>query len=679
MSETRIEIVVSGGNAEATLEQLVAQLPEEARVVAASNGQTTVADAFEQALMAAGELPSTIAEWWQAAQAGDGTGPVLAFLLSAAIFAATYGVERVAIALLARRSAGQARSGQEYSDRVGSAIRWGLWQVLRLAVFFMICRAGIAAVAGSGSAMAVLAPVLLAAVMRFRIVTTLAEFLAGASDASRRPTGLDDDEARYVMRTAYYLMASLAVLTFSREFIVSAVVAGQSGALFAIAMRGAEGVLAMVFFFAVRRPVARLIGSAFAPLAESGSMAALAVKYWYVLYALLIGLTVASDSYGYLSPEAVGASTASSYSFQIFILTPFLVAGLRIWRDGRVAGTPDERRGMVMGVFALLEGVALLLAAVLVLLAWDIDPFASDATGARRILPGLVSAALVIVVGVSVWRTVSAFFDVYAPETAEDADASVPGGEAGRSGSRLETIFPIFRIVSATLIIAMTIMLALAALGVQIGPLLAGAGVIGLAFGFGAQTLVKDVIAGIFYLYEDAFRVGEFIETGEGKGAVERILLRSVQLRHPRGAIFTIPFGSMGTIKNHSRDWVTMKFSFEVAPTEDLERVRKLVKKVGAALAADPDIGDQFIEPLKSQGAIAMVGPNYQVGVKFTCHPGEQFLIRRKAFAAIQKAIKEHGIQLSIPRVIVDSPDTLAAAAAAASSAASSGSGRTAD
>ena len=668
MSETRIEIVVSGDNAEATLAQLVAQLPEEARVSAASDGQAAMAEAFEQALAAAGDLPSRVAQWWHAAEAGDGAGPVLALLLSAVIFAAAYGVERAAVALLSRRSGGTSAPGRDYSDRVRAATRWGLWQVLRLALFFVICRAGVAAVAGPESAMAALAPVLLAVVMRFRIITTLVRFLAGAGGPSRRLAGFSDDEANHIMRTAYILMTCLAVLLFFHEFIVSTVAAGQSGVIFAIAMRAAGGVLALAFFFAVRRPVARLIGSAFAPSAEPGGMTAIAVKYWYVLYALLVGLTVASDSRGYLSPEAVGASAASNYSFQIFILTPFIVAGLRIWRDSRVATTPDEKRGMVMGVFALLEGVVLLLAAVLVLMAWDIDPFASDATGARRIIPGLVSAALVIVVGISIWRTVSAFLDVYAPETAEDADASVPGGEAGRSGSRIKTVFPIFRIASAVLITTMTIMLALAALGVQIGPLIAGAGVVGLAFGFGAQTLVKDIISGIFYLYEDAFRVGEFIETGEGKGAVEKILLRSVRLRHPRGAIFTIPFGSMGTIKNHSRDWVTMKFTFDVAPTEDLERVRKLVKKVGAALAEDPDIGNQFIEPLKSQGAIAMVGPNYQVGVKFTCHPGEQFLIRRKAFAAIQKMLKEHGIHVPVPRVVVDSQGDMAAAAAAAAS-----------
>ncbi|MHA1108412.1 MAG: mechanosensitive ion channel domain-containing protein [Alphaproteobacteria bacterium] len=669
MSETRIEIVVSGDNAEATLEHLVAQLPDGAAVVAASNGQETVADAFEQALAAAGDLPSMVAQWWHTAQAGDGAGPVLALLLSAVIFAAAYGVERAGVAVLARRADNATAPGQEYSDRVRAAARWGLLQVLRLALFYVICRVGIAAVAGSGTAMAALAPVLLAVVMRFRILTTLVRFLAGAGDPSRRLAGLTDDEANHVMRTAYILMACLAVLLFFHEFIVSAVGAGQSGVIFAIAMRGAGGLLAVAFFFAVRRPVARLIGSAFAPAAEPGTMAAIVVKYWYVLYALLVGLTVAADSRGYLAPEAVSAGAASSYSFQIFILTPFILAGLRIWCESRIATTPDEKRGMVMGVFALLEGVVLVLAAVLVLLAWDIDPFATDVSGARRMLPGLVSASLVIVVGVSIWRTASAFLDVYAPELPEGAEGGIPDGEGGVGGSRLETVFPIFRIAAAVVIVAMTVMLALSALGVELGPLIAGAGVVGLAFGFGAQTLVKDIISGIFYLYEDAFRVGEYIQTSEGKGIVEKILLRSVRLRHHRGAIFTIPFGSMGTIQNHSRDWVKVKFTFEVPPEEDLERVRKLIKKVGVALAEDADLKGKFIEPLKSQGAVAMVGRNYQIGVKFICPPGQQFMIRRKAFAAIQKSLRENGIELSVPHVVVDSPGDLPAAAAVAAAA----------
>jgi small-conductance mechanosensitive channel len=155
---------------------------------------------------------------------------------------------------------------------------------------------------------------------------------------------------------------------------------------------------------------------------------------------------------------------------------------------------------------------------------------------------------------------------------------------------------------------------------------------------------VADTHSGVLYLTEDAFRIGEYIESSEGKGTVEKIMLRSIRLRHHRGPVFTVPFSALGTIQNHSRDWVKVKFTFDGAPTEDLERVRKLIKKIGAQLLEDPEVGEKFIEPLKSQGALGMIGPNYQIGVKFTCKPGEQFLIRRKAMIALQKVIEENGL-----------------------------------
>ena len=103
-------------------------------------------------------------------------------------------------------------------------------------------------------------------------------------------------------------------------------------------------------------------------------------------------------------------------------------------------------------------------------------------------------------------------------------------------------------------------LMALSALGVEIGPLIAGAGVVGVAVGFGAQTLVKDVISGIFYLLDDAFRVGEYIQSGSYKGTVESFSLRSVKLRHHRGPVYTVPFGELGAVQNMSRDWVIDKF-----------------------------------------------------------------------------------------------------------------------
>ena len=113
-------------------------------------------------------------------------------------------------------------------------------------------------------------------------------------------------------------------------------------------------------------------------------------------------------------------------------------------------------------------------------------------------------------------------------------------------------------------IVIITLLMALSSLGIEIGPLIAGAGVVGVAIGFGAQTLVKDVIAGMFYLLDDAFRVGEYIQSGSYKGTVESFSLRSVKLRHHRGDLFTVPFGELGAVQNMSRDWVIDKFTINV-------------------------------------------------------------------------------------------------------------------
>ena len=106
------------------------------------------------------------------------------------------------------------------------------------------------------------------------------------------------------------------------------------------------------------------------------------------------------------------------------------------------------------------------------------------------------------------------------------------------------------------IVLVMASLSALAAMGLQIGPLLAGAGVVGIAVGFGAQTLVRDILSGVFFLLDDAFRVGEQIESGDIRGTVESFSLRSVKLRHLNGQLHTVPFGDLKAITNYSRDWV---------------------------------------------------------------------------------------------------------------------------
>lgn len=219
--------------------------------------------------------------------------------------------------------------------------------------------------------------------------------------------------------------------------------------------------------------------------------------------------------------------------------------------------------------------------------------------------------------------------------------------------ARLLTLLPIIQNILFAAIGIVTVLMVLSALGVDIAPLIAGAGVLGVAIGFGAQTIVKDVISGIFYLFDDAFRIGEYIVSGSYKGTVESFSLRSIRLRHHRGPIYTVPFGELGAVQNMSRDWVIEKFSIKVGYDTDVDLARRLVKKIGIELAAHPEYKQHIIEPLKMQGIEAFGDYGIELRIKMKTRPGQQFTIRRKAYVAIRKAFEDNGITIPLPTVTV--------------------------
>ena len=210
--------------------------------------------------------------------------------------------------------------------------------------------------------------------------------------------------------------------------------------------------------------------------------------------------------------------------------------------------------------------------------------------------------------------------------------------------ARLLTLLPLLRTTAAVLLGVLLVLSSLWALGIEITPLLAGAGVIGLAVGFGAQALVRDVIAGIFFLAEDVFRVGEYVESGTTtKGTVERITLRTVALRHHNGPLHFVPYGSLGTVRNNSRDWVIEKFNLPLPIDVDSEKIRKLIKRIGLEMMTDPEIGHMLREPLKSK--LARIDPGVKIfRCKFRTAPGNQFDVRAQAFKRIEVELRALGI-----------------------------------
>ncbi|AYD00276.1 mechanosensitive ion channel family protein [Neorhizobium sp. NCHU2750] len=221
--------------------------------------------------------------------------------------------------------------------------------------------------------------------------------------------------------------------------------------------------------------------------------------------------------------------------------------------------------------------------------------------------------------------------------------------------SRLSTAMPVVRNLALGAVLAVGALVILSALGVNVAPLLAGFGVLGLALSFGSQALVKDIVSGIFFIAEDAFRIGEYISTGSQQGTVEQIAIRSVRLRHHNGPIHTIPFGQISSVSNYSRDWGTTKFQLKFERDSDLELIRKTAKKIGIAMLDDPEFGGDFLVPLKMQGIQDITENSIIVRFKFTSVPGNPSLIKREAIKRLIAACKAAGLEFASNAVTVRS------------------------
>ncbi len=314
-----------------------------------------------------------------------------------------------------------------------------------------------------------------------------------------------------------------------------------------------------------------------------------------------------------------------------------------------------EKERLLVGRICRVVRVAILLALGLwVLSAWGYTiPYSLQIT--RAVFDILVTLAVALVF----WRVVSSYIErkimEATPEEEENAEQDDEWGAAATRG-RSYTLLPMVRKFIGTVLVVMVTMTVLSAIGVDIGPLLAGAGVVGLAIGFGAQKLVSDVLSGFFYLLDDAFRVGEYLQAGSVSGSVEAITLRNVMLRHHRGMLQIVPYSELGSITNFMRGGIVVKFNLEFPYDTDIDKVRKIIKKVGKAMLEDPEFGQDFIQPVKSQGVREITNSVMVIRVKFTARPGTHFVIRREAYRRITEALAAQGIHYAHRKVIVELP-----------------------
>lgn len=218
---------------------------------------------------------------------------------------------------------------------------------------------------------------------------------------------------------------------------------------------------------------------------------------------------------------------------------------------------------------------------------------------------------------------------------------------------RAETLGRVFRYLVAVVVSLIAGMLILGELGVSVAPILGAAGVVGLAVGFGAQSLVKDYFTGFFLLLENQIRQGDVVKLGDHAGLVESVTLRHVQLRDYDGNVHFVPNGQITTVINMSREFAQAVVDVGVAYREDVDEVIAVMRETGAALQADADFAPRILAELEIAGVEAWGDSAVTIRCRFKVRPLEQWGVKREFLKRLKKAFDERGIEIPFPHLTV--------------------------
>ena len=529
-------------------------------------------------------------------------------------------------------------------------------------------------------------------------VMLIASRILSPKSARLRLAAMSDGAAREAWIWTLVLTLSLVAPTRLGHLAAALGASQENLLLFAVLVGMIFILLVIALLIRLRSYGARLIAAD----GEAGIFRQSLARVWWIVAALYV-VVIWLMSVGKRAATGESSLLPGLGSLVLVVAIPYFDRGLRwfiAWYfappkqayDGAAAATPaagqadavaqvaapaeSESAGAPAPVpnyhaVALRYGRVLMVLAILAIFArlWHIDVAALSAQlVGERFARASFDIAITILLTWALWGVIRIAIERKLAEDKGPEGASDEAEAGGVGGTRLGTVLPLIRAFIQITLIVMAVLIGLSSLGVNIGPLIAGAGVVGLAIGFGAQTLVRDIVSGFFYLVDDAFRIGEYVVIDQTRGTVEKISIRSFQLRHHNGPVHTIPYGEIRTLTNWSRDWAIMKCELRVPFETDIEKVRKIIKKIGIDMMEDPQWGPLMLAPVKSQGVNRMDDSALIIRFKFTAVPGQQFLIRREAYARIQRAFEEQGIHFAPRRVLVEAttPQKAIEAAAAA-------------
>lgn len=286
----------------------------------------------------------------------------------------------------------------------------------------------------------------------------------------------------------------------------------------------------------------------------------------------------------------------------------------------------------------VLVAVAWIVGTVVLLQLWGVDSLVwLSSDQGRRLVGMLVTIGFAVGLGIVVWETASALIE----RAIRRLDR-----QAGKN-ARLRTFLPLLRTVIFVTIVIVVGLTVMSELGINIAPLLAGAGVVGLAIGFGSQALVKDVITGLFILFEDTINVGDVVDLDGKSGSVEAITIRTIRLRDGQGSQLTIPFSAVTTIKNMTRDYGYHVFDLSIGYDQDIKTIEDLLRAVDQEIREDPAWKDRIMAPIEIFGLDKFGDYAMRIGARVKTRPSQQWSVGREYNRRIKAAYDI--AQISIP------------------------------
>ncbi|MCY1745383.1 mechanosensitive ion channel family protein [Ensifer sp. SL37] len=459
---------------------------------------------------------------------------------------------------------------------------------------------------------------------------------------------LDDDTNR---ATSYFLVINISANALRKWILVPAAAGVSSDAIAAGLLINALLFAAILTWSAIqwRRAIGKLIATSLGWWG-SGQEQERIVDGWLIVGLPLIVLRTLVDVYGAVQGNHV-EMTAINVVVGVILAESFFKFFQRRLAARAAADSGEAPSPRLSGIVMRVTRLVIISSAVIyVLHIWLGEALGIFTTSQWNSWKNVLVRAGVVALGAYIaWEAMRFTIDKYmatatfAPQT---ADTSVSASDRTRA-SRIRTLMPVVRVSLSVLIIVVTALMILSELGINTAPLIASASIFGLALSFGSQSLVRDVVSGIFYLADDAFRVGEYIDCNKVRGTVEGFTLRSVRLRHQSGQLHTVPFGQLGQITNFSRDWSTVKFQLNFARHTDLERLRKITKSVGRELMDSPDYKEAILEPLKLKGISDITENALVVSFKLVIRVDSASGIDADAKWRILEACRREGIELS--------------------------------